>query len=82
MSNFKCLNFEMRDSVAHLTLNRPEAANALNLELAQELEEVSLRCNEDTDVRAVSGHSARATGRTIASMYAMPLTAAGLRQAQ
>jgi 2-(1,2-epoxy-1,2-dihydrophenyl)acetyl-CoA isomerase len=53
MSNFKCLNFEMRDSVAHLTLNRPEAANALNLELAQELEEVSLRCNEDQDVRAV-----------------------------
>jgi 2-(1,2-epoxy-1,2-dihydrophenyl)acetyl-CoA isomerase len=53
MSNFKCLNFEMRDSVAHITLNRPEAANALNLELAQELEEVSLRCNEDQDLRAV-----------------------------
>ena len=53
MSNFKCLNFEMRDSVAQITLNRPEAANALNLDLAQELEEVSLRCNEDPDVRAV-----------------------------
>ena len=53
MSKFECLNFEVRDQVAHLTLNRPEAANALNLDLAQELEEVSLRCDEDAAVRAV-----------------------------
>src|ERR1700687_4137430 len=53
MSNYSCLNFEMRDHVAHITLNRPEAANALNLALAQELEEVSLLCNEDAAVRAV-----------------------------
>jgi 2-(1,2-epoxy-1,2-dihydrophenyl)acetyl-CoA isomerase len=53
MANYSCLNFELRDQVAHITLNRPEAANALNLPLAQELEEVSLRCNEDADVRAV-----------------------------
>jgi 2-(1,2-epoxy-1,2-dihydrophenyl)acetyl-CoA isomerase len=53
MSSYSCLNFEVRDNVAHITLNRPEAANALNLALAQELEEVSLRCNEGVDVRAV-----------------------------
>ncbi len=53
MSNYSCLNFEVRDNVAHITLNRPEAANALNLALAQELEEISLRCNEGADVRAV-----------------------------
>jgi 2-(1,2-epoxy-1,2-dihydrophenyl)acetyl-CoA isomerase len=53
MSNYTCLNFEVRDHVAHITLNRPEAANALNLALARELEEVSLRCNEGADVRAV-----------------------------
>lgn len=29
--------FDVRDGVAHVTLNRPEAANALNLQLAQEL---------------------------------------------
>lgn len=53
MANYSCLNFEVRDQVAHLTLNRPEAANALNFPLAQELEEVSLRCSEDPAVRAV-----------------------------
>jgi 2-(1,2-epoxy-1,2-dihydrophenyl)acetyl-CoA isomerase len=53
MSQYSCLNFEVRENVAHITLNRPEAANALNLALAQELEEVSLRCNEGADVRAV-----------------------------
>jgi 2-(1,2-epoxy-1,2-dihydrophenyl)acetyl-CoA isomerase len=53
MANYSSLKFEVRDHVAHITLNRPEAANALNLALAQELEEVSLLCNEDAAVRAV-----------------------------
>src|ERR1700674_1250723 len=53
MSNYSSLNFEMRDHVAYVTLNRPEAANALNLDLARKLEEVSLHCNEDAAVRAV-----------------------------
>ncbi|HVA41444.1 MAG TPA: enoyl-CoA hydratase-related protein [Candidatus Binataceae bacterium] len=47
------LLFELRGEVAHLTLNRPEAANALNLELAQQLEAAALRCDEDPAVRAV-----------------------------
>lgn len=53
MANYSSLNFEVRDNVAHVTLNRPEAANALNFDLARELEEVSLRCGEDPAVRAV-----------------------------
>ncbi len=59
MSKFECLNFEVRDHVAHLTLNRPEAANALNSQLAQDLEEASLRCAEDPDIRAVLAHRRR-----------------------
>ncbi|HZP45124.1 MAG TPA: enoyl-CoA hydratase-related protein [Candidatus Binataceae bacterium] len=47
------LLFELRDNVAHLTLNRPEAANAINYELAAALEEASTRCLEDPNVRAV-----------------------------
>jgi 2-(1,2-epoxy-1,2-dihydrophenyl)acetyl-CoA isomerase len=45
--------FEVRDHVGHIMLNRPDAANAMNFELAKELEEVSLRCDEDPAVRAV-----------------------------
>jgi len=44
---------EVRDNVAHLTLNRPEAANALNLEMAMALEGAALRCEEDPEIRAV-----------------------------
>jgi len=44
---------EVRDNVAHLTLNRPEAANALNLAMAIALEEAALKCEEDPNVRAV-----------------------------
>jgi len=47
------LLFEIRNHVAYVTLNRPDAANALNAELVKELEEVSLRCDEDPAVRAV-----------------------------
>ncbi len=47
------INFEVRNNVAYLTLNRPEAANALNCEMAQALEEASLKCEEDPNVRAV-----------------------------
>lgn len=47
------LLFEVRDHVAYLTLNRPDAANALNFEMVQEMEEASLRCDEDPAIRAV-----------------------------
>lgn len=50
---YKTLGFNVRDGVAYITLNRPEAANALNLELTQELFSVVLRCDEDPDIRAV-----------------------------
>jgi 2-(1,2-epoxy-1,2-dihydrophenyl)acetyl-CoA isomerase len=47
------LLFEVRDNVGYLTLNRPQAANAVNFELARELAAVSLQCDEDQSVRAV-----------------------------
>ncbi|MGA2409926.1 MAG: enoyl-CoA hydratase-related protein [Candidatus Binataceae bacterium] len=53
MESINTLLFEVRDHVAYITLNRPEAANAMNLELSRELEEVALECEENINVRAV-----------------------------
>ena len=53
MADYSTLLFDVRNNVAYLTLNRPEAANALNAELAHDLMEVSLRCEEGPSVRAV-----------------------------
>jgi 2-(1,2-epoxy-1,2-dihydrophenyl)acetyl-CoA isomerase len=45
--------FEVRDNVAHVTLNRPQSGNALDLEMAKQLMDVALRCEADPSVRAV-----------------------------
>lgn len=50
---YETLTFEVREAVGHLTLNRPKAANALNLEMARELLQVAKRCDEDREIRAV-----------------------------
>ena len=50
---FKMIRFDLREGVAHLSLNRPESANSINQEMAQELMEAALRCDEDPDIRAV-----------------------------
>lgn len=51
--SYETLEFEVRDSVAIVTLAREEAANALNLPACQELAEVALAVQEDPAVRAV-----------------------------
>jgi 2-(1,2-epoxy-1,2-dihydrophenyl)acetyl-CoA isomerase len=45
--------FEVRDNVGHVTLNRPKAGNALDLEMAKELMAAASRCEADRSVRAV-----------------------------
>lgn len=57
---YETLEFALQRGVARITLNRPDAANAIDLQLARELMEVALRCDEDTEVRAVL---LRASGR-------------------
>mgnify|MGYP003645633538 FL=1 len=44
---------DISGGVAHLTLNRPGAANAMNLDLLRELAEALLECDESPNVRAV-----------------------------
>ncbi len=50
---FKTLLFEIQDNVAHIMLNRPNAANTISIELAQELMHVIIRCDEDPLVKAL-----------------------------
>jgi len=51
--SYATINLSIRDHVAYLTLNRPEAANSINVELARDLMYATLQCDEDPAVRAV-----------------------------
>jgi 2-(1,2-epoxy-1,2-dihydrophenyl)acetyl-CoA isomerase len=45
--------FEIREQVAHISLNRPEKLNAFNRSMAMELQDQLLVCDEDDSIRAV-----------------------------
>jgi 2-(1,2-epoxy-1,2-dihydrophenyl)acetyl-CoA isomerase len=53
MAQYAKLLFEVKDFVAHLTLNRADAANAFDLELAREFGDAVRRSVEDPAVRAI-----------------------------
>jgi Enoyl-CoA hydratase/isomerase len=53
MQNPTTVLFRVSEHVAYITLNRPAAANSVNLELAQELEGVARECDGSRSVRAV-----------------------------
>lgn len=50
---YTTLRFDVRDHVAHITLNRPETLNAINLEWSKDLMHAILRCDEDPEIKAV-----------------------------
>jgi 2-(1,2-epoxy-1,2-dihydrophenyl)acetyl-CoA isomerase len=50
---YETLIFDVADNVAHITINRPDAANSLNVALAHDLMMAAIRCDEDGDIRAV-----------------------------
>jgi len=50
---YKTILFDVQDGVAHITLNRPEASNALNADLSKDLMHAAIRCDEDPLIRAV-----------------------------
>ncbi|HEU4414156.1 MAG TPA: enoyl-CoA hydratase-related protein [Candidatus Angelobacter sp.] len=45
--------YKVHDRVAHVTLNRPQAGNSLDLEMARQFAGVSLQCEREKNVRAV-----------------------------
>jgi len=51
--NYNTILLDIHAGIAHLTLNRPEAHNAVNLDLARDLADAALRCQNDSAVRAV-----------------------------
>ena len=50
---FETLLFERRDQVAHVTLNRPDKLNALNLQMIEDLRAAAAAIDGDPSVRAV-----------------------------
>lgn len=53
MQAFETLEFELNQGVAVIKLNRPDAANGITLQLAQELLQAAIFCETDSRVRAV-----------------------------
>jgi enoyl-CoA hydratase/carnithine racemase len=47
------ITFEIEDRVGLIRLNRPDDGNALIPEMARELLDAAIRCDEDPDLRAV-----------------------------
>ena len=50
---YETLNFDVENSIGRITLNRPEVGNAMSPDMARELSDVAIRCDDDPDVRVV-----------------------------
>lgn len=53
MKDFKTILFELKEGVAILTLNRPQALNAMSIALEEELLQAVQICQREDEVRAV-----------------------------
>jgi enoyl-CoA hydratase len=79
--SYSTVIYTQKDHIGSITLNRPEAANSINLKLAEELEDICLRINQDDDIYVVtitgagdkafcSGLEKPGTGYSVASALA------------
>jgi 2-(1,2-epoxy-1,2-dihydrophenyl)acetyl-CoA isomerase len=53
MNNFETIKFEKQRAVAKIELNRPDAANGLNIQMASELKQAAQLCENDPELKAV-----------------------------
>lgn len=53
MAEFEAIEFSKKEGIATIRLNRPEAANGINLTMAKELLAAAIDCGDDPDVRVV-----------------------------
>lgn len=51
MSNFETIIYEKRDETGYITLNRPQALNAYNLQMRDELYQVLAAIRDDPEIR-------------------------------
>jgi 2-(1,2-epoxy-1,2-dihydrophenyl)acetyl-CoA isomerase len=51
--DYTTIRFEVHDQIATIRLNRPDNANALNIDMSRELMQAAIRCSEDAAIRAV-----------------------------
>lgn len=76
MPEYTAITYDVDDSVATITLNRPEAANSLNEALSSQMLDAIIRSEENKEVRAliISGGTGRffCAGADLRSFYSAP----------
>ena len=74
--DYQLIDFDIRNHVAHITINREKSFNALNLQAMQELFHIANRCGSDKEVRAAiltgSGSKAFCAGGDVAAFAEDP----------
>jgi 2-(1,2-epoxy-1,2-dihydrophenyl)acetyl-CoA isomerase len=53
MTTYTTLLFDINNNIARITLNRPDAANGMDMLMGRELMAVALRCDQDESIRAI-----------------------------
>ena len=51
--DYTAIRYEVKAQVARITLDRPDAANAIDLTMGRELMQAAIRASEDRGVRTV-----------------------------
>jgi enoyl-CoA hydratase len=76
LSDFKTLIYEKRDSIAYVTLNRPEALNVYNIQMRDDLYEVLRAIKDDSEVRVAifkgAGEKAFCAGADLSEFLSAP----------
>jgi enoyl-CoA hydratase/carnithine racemase len=76
MGSFETLIYEKKNKIAYITLNRPEALNAYNLRMRDDLYEVLSAIKDDDDVRVAilkgSGEKAFCAGADLSEFLTAP----------
>lgn len=79
MADFSTVLYEVRDSKAYVTLNRPDRLNAINDEMPAEINAAVARANDDDSVRVIIVAGA---GRSFCAGYDLKMYAEGDVQAR